>query len=55
MSSEEEEDKMVEIGKKFHLHKSIADKLYQHQKEGVLWFWKLFRKKSGGILGDDMG
>ena len=46
---------MVDIGKKFLLHKSIANNLYDYQKEGVFWFWKLYKKGCGGILGDDMG
>lgn len=56
---DEEEDEvdpdMIDIGKQFYLHKSIANKLYDYQKQGVLWFWKLFHRKQGGILGDDMG
>ena len=51
----EEDDEMVVIGKNFSLHKTIANNLYDYQKTGVLWFWKLFQKGSGGILGDDMG
>ena len=58
--SEEEEDEdddggMVNIGNQFFLHESISNQLYPYQKQGVLWFWKLFKKKHGGILGDDMG
>lgn len=55
-SEESDEDSdMVDLGNNFCLHKSISSKLYEYQKEGVLWFWKLFQKKQGGILGDDMG
>lgn len=55
-SEESDEDSdMVDLGNNFYLHKSISSKLYEYQKEGVLWFWKLFQKKQGGILGDDMG
>ena len=55
--SEEDDDKedMIELGNQFYLHKSIENKLYSYQKEGVLWFWELYLKKKGGILGDDMG
>ena len=54
-SSEEEDYEMVEMKNGFKLHKSIFNKLYEYQKEGVMWFWQLFKKKTGGILGDDMG
>lgn len=46
---------MVEVGNGFSLAKEISEALYLYQKEGVLWFWKLYQKKQGGILGDDMG
>ncbi|XP_065668776.1 DNA excision repair protein ERCC-6-like isoform X4 [Hydra vulgaris] len=46
---------MIDLGDNFLLHQSIANQLYSYQKEGVLWFWKLYNKKKGGILGDDMG
>ncbi|XP_066919121.1 DNA excision repair protein ERCC-6-like [Clytia hemisphaerica] len=52
---EDEDPDMIDIGKQFYLHKSIANQLYDYQKEGVLWFWKLYNRKQGGILGDDMG
>ena len=39
----------------FKIHKGCWDKLFPYQKEGVLWFWDLFKKNTGGILGDDMG
>ncbi|XP_057312734.1 DNA excision repair protein ERCC-6-like [Hydractinia symbiolongicarpus] len=52
---EDENTDMIDIGHQFYLHHSIANKLYDYQRNGVLWFWKLFKKKQGGILGDDMG
>ena len=52
---EEEDDEMKTLGQGFYLHYKICDKLYSHQKEGVLWLWNLFNKKKGGILADDMG
>lgn len=52
---EDENTDMIDIGRQFYLHHSIANKLYDYQRNGVLWFWKLFKKKQGGILGDDMG
>ncbi|XP_028400404.1 DNA excision repair protein ERCC-6-like [Dendronephthya gigantea] len=39
----------------FKLPKAIHNKLYPYQIEGVMWFWKLYEEKKGGILGDDMG
>ena len=33
----------------------LYGKLYPHQKESLLWFWGLHKKKAGGILADDMG
>lgn len=58
---EDEEDEteggMVQLGSDtgFFLHKDLTVKLYNHQKEGVLWLWCLHKKNKGGILGDDMG
>ena len=56
-SEEEEEDDgdMVELGKGFSLYKGLYDKLYDHQKAGILFLWKLHRSQTGGILADDMG
>ncbi|XP_064642287.1 DNA excision repair protein ERCC-6-like [Lineus longissimus] len=53
--AEEEEDNMKLLGNGFYLYHEIYAKLYQHQKEGVLWLWNLYKKGKGGILGDDMG
>eukprot|EP01084_Bolivina_argentea_P142532 250389_1 len=33
----------------------IYDKLYDYQRECLLWFWKIYQSPNGGILGDDMG
>ena len=52
---EEEDTGMVHVGEGFHLYKDLYNKLYPHQKESVLWMWKLYKKRKGGILGDDMG
>ncbi len=52
---EEEGDNMVHLGKGFYLYQELYDKLYKHQREGVLWFWGIYQKSKGGILGDDMG
>ncbi|XP_033746944.1 LOW QUALITY PROTEIN: DNA excision repair protein ERCC-6-like [Pecten maximus] len=54
-SEEEDDNGMVLLGKGFYLYRDLYNKLYDHQKAGVLWFWSLFKKHKGGILGDDMG
>ena len=46
---------MVNLGGGFLIFKELAEKIYSHQKEGVLWMWKLHQKNKGGILADDMG
>ncbi len=46
---------MVDLGDRFMIFKELAEKLYKHQKEGVLWLWGLHQMKKGGILADDMG
>ncbi|XP_071508949.1 uncharacterized protein [Diadema antillarum] len=52
---EEEDDNMVHVGKGFYVYKDLYDKLYDYQRDSLLWFWRLHRKQKGGILGDDMG
>lgn len=54
-TEDDEADDMVHLGEGFYLYQDLYEKLYTHQKEGVLWMWGLFKKKKGGILGDDMG
>ena len=46
---------MVQVGSGFYMYKDLYSKLYNHQKQGVLWMWGLHKKNKGGILGDDMG
>jgi len=46
---------MVHVGDGFYIAKLLYDRLFEYQKDGILFFWKLFRKKKGGIMGDDMG
>ena len=46
---------MVDMGKGFSMYRGLYDKLYDHQKTGILFLWKLRRSQSGGILADDMG
>ena len=45
----------MEMGRGFMLYKGLYEKLYDHQKLGILFLWKLHRSKTGGILADDMG
>jgi len=46
---------MTHVGNGFYIAKSLYDRLFDYQKDGILFLWRLFRKKKGGILGDDMG
>ena len=46
---------MVKMGNGFALYKGLHDELYEHQKTGILFLWKLHSSKSGGILADNMG
>ena len=52
---DEDGDDMCHVGNGFYLYKDLYEKLYAHQREGILWLWKLHKAKKGGILGDDMG
>lgn len=52
---DEEDDGMCEVGDGFSLPAEIYQSLYPYQLDGVLWFWNLYQKGMGGILGDDMG
>jgi len=54
-SDDEGSDSMVHVGDGFYLHKVLYGKLYAHQRAGVLFLWKLYQKKRGGVLADDMG
>jgi len=54
-SEQEDGDEMAHVGEGFYVYKELYDKLYAHQREGILFFWKLWRMRKGGILGDDMG
>ena len=33
----------------------IYERLFEHQKKGVIWLFGLYQAKLGGVLGDDMG
>jgi SNF2 family DNA or RNA helicase len=39
----------------YKLPARIFNKLYPHQREGLIWLWSLRCRGTGGILGDDMG
>lgn len=53
---EDDDDGMCEVGNSgFLLPTEIYRSLYPYQLDGILWFWKLYQKGMGGILGDDMG
>eukprot|EP00930_Biecheleria_cincta_P005041 TRINITY_DN10596_c0_g1_i1.p1 TRINITY_DN10596_c0_g1~~TRINITY_DN10596_c0_g1_i1.p1 ORF type:complete len:983 (-),score=258.61 TRINITY_DN10596_c0_g1_i1:183-3050(-) len=42
-------------GAELRLPRSVHDRLYGYQREGVVWMWNLFHKTFGGILADEMG
>jgi len=50
-----DDDGMCDVGDGFSLASEIYKSLYQYQLEGILRFWRLFKKGIGGILADDMG
>ena len=39
----------------FSLSSKIYERIFEHQKKGVIWLYNLYKSKRGGILGDDMG
>jgi len=39
----------------FSLPAKIYERLFEHQKKGVIWLYNLYRNRRGGVLGDDMG
>ena len=45
----------MHVGNGFYLAKPLYASLFDHQLEGVLFLWGLFKEKKGGILGDNMG
>eukprot|EP00930_Biecheleria_cincta_P005047 TRINITY_DN10596_c0_g3_i3.p1 TRINITY_DN10596_c0_g3~~TRINITY_DN10596_c0_g3_i3.p1 ORF type:complete len:1096 (-),score=248.22 TRINITY_DN10596_c0_g3_i3:301-3312(-) len=42
-------------GAELKLPKTVHERLYGYQREGVVWMWNLFQKGFGGILADEMG
>lgn len=52
---EESDDGLVDVGNGYRIAKEIKEALYPYQIQALLWFWKLFKRHQGGILGDDMG
>ena len=43
------------LGHRLCVPSETYERLYVHQIEGIKWFWSLYEKGTGGILGDDMG
>ncbi|KAF4113450.1 DNA excision repair protein ERCC-6-like [Onychostoma macrolepis] len=54
---EEEEEEFVNVNNSgLMLYKGLYDKLYDHQKDGVAFLYRLYHDgRKGGILADDMG
>ncbi|TPP65417.1 DNA excision repair protein ERCC-6 [Fasciola gigantica] len=46
---------LVEISDGFSLPRTLYEKLYPYQQDGVRWLWKLHNTAPGGVLADDMG
>mmetsp|Transcript_1644 Transcript_1644/g.3282 ORF Transcript_1644/g.3282 Transcript_1644/m.3282 type:complete len:831 (-) Transcript_1644:168-2660(-) len=42
-------------GKEMKLPRSVYERLYGYQREGVAWMWSLYQKGFGGLLADEMG
>ncbi|CAE7571809.1 CHR24 [Symbiodinium natans] len=42
-------------GSDIKLPRSVYDRLYHYQRQGVVWMWNLYHKGFGGILADEMG
>lgn len=42
-------------GQTLKLPRSVYDRLFCYQRQGVAWMWNLFQKSLGGILADEMG
>jgi hypothetical protein len=45
----------AEDGNVLKLPRSVYDRLFAYQRQGVEWIWGLYQKNFGGILADDMG
>ncbi|XP_078519926.1 DNA excision repair protein ERCC-6-like [Lissotriton helveticus] len=54
---EEDNDDFVDVlNSGLLLYKDLNDKLFAHQKEGIVFLYELYRSnKKGGLLADDMG
>ncbi|KAK6043380.1 protein, SNF2 family [Cooperia oncophora] len=44
-----------EIGDKLKVSRTVCDRLFKYQKEGVVWLSELHEEYVGGILADEMG
>lgn len=45
----------IEYDNKFRIPKDLWDRMFEHQKIGIAWMWKLFDQQAGGINADEMG
>ena len=54
-SEEDNDDGFVKVSEGFKVPEKVYGQLYSYQKDGIMWFWRLFKQQKGGILGDDMG
>ncbi|KJE94722.1 hypothetical protein CAOG_05320 [Capsaspora owczarzaki ATCC 30864] len=51
----ENSENYVELAQDFFVPHATVERMFPHQREGVIWLYSLFQRKTGGILGDDMG
>ncbi|KAK6043378.1 hypothetical protein COOONC_19111, partial [Cooperia oncophora] len=52
---EPEPKQFKEIGDKLKVSRTVWDRLFKYQKEGVVWLSELHEEYVGGILADEMG
>ncbi|RDD46543.1 DNA excision repair protein ERCC-6-like, partial [Trichoplax sp. H2] len=45
----------IDIGNGCILERELYNHLYDYQRDGVAWLWRIYKDKDGGILADDMG
>ncbi len=54
-ANSDDEGGYVNVSKGFKVPEKLYHKLYPYQKDAIIWFWRLYQERKGGILGDDTG
>jgi len=44
-----------DVSSDYILPSTTYSKLYDYQRDALVWFWSVYQSPNGGILGDDMG